>query len=128
MKDVLRRFRRHARVTASAALAVMGVMLFVTCVSAADMTPEQKACCAAMHHDCGKTAVQASCCEGEIRQDRSLAATKPTIGLVPLVALVAILTTPPLPIAYGQQAPLVDRSSSGPPGVPTYLFVSSFRI
>ena len=124
---MLRRLRRHARVTASLAVAALAVMVFATCVSKA-MTPEEMACCEAMHHDCGEMAVQSSCCGGRADQDHSLAATKPTMAPVPVAELVAIVATPYEPHQVDSGIWVSETSSPSPPGVPTYLFVSSFRI
>jgi hypothetical protein len=106
------------------------MLVFVSaneCVTTA-MTPEQKACCAAMKGDC-EMSVSSPCCPPETQESQSFLAAKPTIAVVPVAVLVAVLGVPPVsrPSAAHTIAP-PDASSSGPPGVPTYLFVSSFRI
>ena len=125
---MLRRLRHHARLTASASLVAMAFVVSATCVSAAQMTPEQHACCEAMQHDCGKAAVEMSCCGGKADQDRSLAAAKPTATPAPTAVLVAILATVYEPSSVESRTWVLDTPSPSPPGVPTYLFVSSFRI
>lgn len=58
---------------AAAALVVAFALLFpLTCVTGPEMTPAQKACRAAMGHECGPMAQQ-GCCAIEVRQ---IAATK----------------------------------------------------
>lgn len=125
---VLRSFRRRMRLAASAVTAALCVMLFVTCVSAAQMTPAQKACCAAMRHDCGEMARDASCCTGETQADRSLVAAKPTSVALPIALLMAVLDMPRAPVASTRRVARAEPSALKPPGIPTYLFVSSFRI
>ena len=106
----------------------MSLVVSATCVSAAQMTPEQHACCEAMRHDCGKAAVQMSCCGGRVDQDQTLAAAKTTATPVPSPVLVAILAIVYEPPSLDSRTWVSDTSSPSPPGVPTYLFVSSFRI
>lgn len=125
---VLRSLRRRTRLTASAVTAVFGAMLFVTCVSAAQMTPAQKACCAAMQHDCGAMSVEASCCKGETDADHSLGAVKPTFATFAFATVTAIIDVPPTPDTSTSRFARAEPSALRPPGIPTYLFVSSFRI
>jgi hypothetical protein len=107
----------------------MAVVLSVSCLAAKEMTPEEKVCCAAMGHDCGAAAVEVNCCSGEAAKVDALAPiTIETLASAPLPVVVALLEMPDL----------VDRVSgirhSGsqppvrPPGIPTYLLVSTFRI
>lgn len=110
-------------------MAAVVVMLFATCLSAAKMTPAQRACCEAMHHDCAEMAVQSSCCAGQTQEDPGLIeATKPTAGSPPVALLVAVFNvrlSSPTPSSSWSR---LDTSSPSPPGVPTYLFVSSLRL
>jgi hypothetical protein len=124
---VLRSLRRRTRLTASAVTAVFGAMLVVTCVSA-QMTPEERACCAAMHHDCGAMALEASCCTGETDADHSLGAVKLTSATFALAIVTAILDLPATPATSTSRFARTEPSALKPPRVPTYLFVSSFRI
>ena len=110
-------------------MVAMAFVVFATCVSAATMTPKQRACCEAMHHDCGEAAVQMSCCGGKADQDQSLVAAKATAAPGPSTVLVAMLTTVyESPSSLESRSSVSDTSSPSPPGVPTYLFVSSFRL
>ena len=124
---VLRSLRRRTRLTASAVMAVFGAMLFVTCVAAAQ-TPEQKACCAAMKHDCGAMSIQASCCPGETHADHSLGAVKPTFATFAFPIVTAVIDVPATPATSTSRFARAEPSALKPPGIPTYLFVSSFRI
>ena len=122
-----RRARLCLRTAASLLLLLLALEPVVECGVEA-MTPEQHACCAAMKGECKKS-IAPHCCGGAVESSPSVAAMKGSEGVVPAAVLVAILTPPP--IAPPTTRHLLDApgaSSSGPPGVPTYLFVSSFRI
>ena len=112
---------------ASAVTAVFGAMLVVTCVSAAQ-TPEQRACCAAMQHDCGAMSIEASCCTGETDADYSLGAVKLTVGTFAFAIVTAIIDVPATSATSTGHFARTEPSALKPPGIPTYLFVSSFRI
>jgi len=128
--DVVRWFlRRQFRPIATAVMLAVAVVSSAQCLAGASMTAEQKACCAAMHGDCGEMAIASSCCTGEGQGDQSLVAMKPAAGFVPVAALLAILSAPAVSLPASPRPLLAaERSSAGPPGVPTYLFVSSLRI
>ena len=108
---------------------LIAVIASASCLTAKDMTPEQKACCAAMDHDCGAAAIDAGCCSGEAAKANSVsAASVQTPTFAPVAMLVAVLDF---------AAPLTSLHRSGgrgtgapvrPPGIPTYLLVSTFRI
>ena len=108
-------------------------MLAVALVSSAECfaaakTEEQHACCAAMRGEC-ETAVSAACCATEATDAQGLTATKQTITVAAVAVLVAILPASAVASpASSHVIPAPDGSAAGPPGVPTYLFVSSFRI
>lgn len=95
-----------------------------TCLSAAQQTPAERACCAAMAHACGDMTLESACCATEAASDYALVAASPLPPALPV---------PVLDESIGFIAPAVrlgvrDTSRARPPGVPTYLFVSSFRI
>jgi hypothetical protein len=125
---ILRHLRQRARLPVSSVTAAFALALFATCLSSAEMTPEQQVCCAAMAHDCGHMAVEASCCAGDVQPDTALAAARPTFStfsfgvLMPVIAAPTVLATP-----TGCSCS-ADRSPLRSPNVPTYLFVSSFRL
>ena len=116
------------RPVASFLMLVLAVGSLAACIRGAAMTAEQMACCAAMHGDC-EMAIASPCCGGETQDGQSLVATKPAVGFVPVAPLLAILSTPPVILrALPRNLVPAETSSTGPPGVPTYLFVSSFRL
>jgi len=92
------------------------------------MTPEQKACCAAMAHDCGEMAFEKSCCIGEGPNDDGLVAVKATFAAFPPAIVVAVLDMPATPFVATRRVARTEPSTLRSPGIPTYLFVSSFRI
>lgn len=120
--------RRTVRSLAGLLILALAVVSLVQCAFGNTKTAKPMLCCAAMHHDCGEMAVL-SCCTGHVQQVQGVVATKSTVACVPVAALLAVLVTPP---PGGSSLPrasfTVESRSAGPPGVPTYLFVSSFRI
>ena len=126
---ILRRLRRHARLPVSSVTAAFAYALFATCLSSAEMTPEQQACCAAMAHDCGHMAPEVSCCAGEGQPDTALAAAKPTSSTLSFGALMPVIAAPTVvPATLPERSSRVDRSPLRSPNIPTYLFVSSLRL
>jgi hypothetical protein len=111
---------------------IAGVMvLALALVSSAEclrgsMSAQEMACCAAMKGDCHKKIT--SCCTGEAQSLHSVAATKPVLNLAPTQVLVALLQMPVTAVAQHRSFKVPDLTSAGPPGVSTFLFVSSFRI
>jgi hypothetical protein len=125
---VLSFFRRHSHAAAGVAATSLVFMLLATCLMASDMTPEQKACCASMHGDCDM-AIASPCCAGQSHAYRGVVAAKPTTMLAAVAMQIALL--PPSVLTMDPSARLALTTpavASSPPGIPTYLFVSSFRI
>ena len=120
--------RRMIRLVASAVMLAVAIAPSVECFASAQMTPAQHACCAAMKGECDM-AISASCCPTDTAESLGLISTKQTVDFNPISVLVAILSVPLIAesLEWRSVSP-VETSSSGPPGVPTYLFVSSFRI
>lgn len=120
---------RATRLITWALMVAFVVALSANCVTAADMTPAQKACCAAMGHDCGRVAKDHSCCKTESQQVEQFSAAKrvtvplPVAVVGPLAVLPDTLTSP-LIVLHER----FEGSSASPPGVPRYLLVSSLRI
>jgi hypothetical protein len=108
--------------------AAFAFALFATCLSSAEMMPEQKACCAAMAHNCGQTAVETSCCAGEVQSDAGLVAARPTFSTFSLGILMPVIAAPTVLAIPNGHSWITDRSPLRSTNVPTYLFVSSFRI
>jgi len=117
------------RPVAGAVTLAMAVVLSATCVVTKDMTPQQKACCAAMGHDCGRTAMERACCPGEAKKvDALTPVSAPEFAASPVAIVVALLdplTPPAILSGFFNSASLALVK---PPGIPTYLLVSSFRI
>lgn len=95
-----------------------------------DLTPEQKACCAAMNHDCGAAGVGMGCCPTEPQtQDRVQAASLkselpvPTLLTGPFALLPESLVRVRL-LAEGS----FDREALKLPDRRTYLLLSVFLI
>lgn len=99
------------------------------CLSS-ELTPEQKACCAAMNHDCGAAGVDMGCCTTESQtQDRLQ-----TANVRPEVAAPALLTGPlallpePHVRLHAVAAASFDRETLKLPHRPAYLLLSAFLI
>lgn len=105
-------------------------MLSASCLAAESMTPAQKACCAAMAHDCGEMALTAGCCASHVSKDTSLSTANRVEAAapqaVPMLVAVLVALEPPAPdarrVAHASTTPVK------PPGTSTYLIVSSFRL
>ena len=111
---------------------VLAVILLATASvdmrAAASQTQAEAACCAAMAHACGTMAITTPCCTGSGHSERGLIAggtaktlVAPGLSFV-LTRALAGLNTPARGLAAFRRVQLRPR------GVPTYLFVSSFRI
>ena len=120
--------KRMSRQVGSLLMLAIAVASSSECLTTAQNTPVEHACCVGMKGTCDM-AIGASCCPNEKTETLGVIATKPQFKLIPGPPLVAILSTSP-PAKYRQSSNSLTPklSSSGPPGVPTYLFVSSFRI
>jgi len=100
-----------------------------TCVLGADMTEAQKACCAAMNHDCGAMALEQDCCVTDSPNLAGLTSAPPISVLAP-PALVAVNSIEPAPeptVSFFASA-VFDVGAPKPSSRPTYLFVSVFRL
>jgi len=119
---------RHRAV---AALTMVMILFAVShqCLSAAQMTDEERLCCATMAGDCsGAASIKHDCCGNEPAGEN--ASTSPvglTSGAAPSVAVVAILPS----AAASARLSFAARATGAwvrPPSSPTYLLVSIFRI
>lgn len=118
---------RTIRLVAGALVLAVAIAPSVECFASAQMTPARHACCAAMNGECD-VAVTASCCPTDT-DSLVFISTKQTVDFNPVAVLVAILSMPAIAdsLEWRTVAP-AETSASGPPGVPTYLYISSFRI
>jgi hypothetical protein len=121
--------------TAFRPLVVLGLVLAIAggawaeCLTE-DLTPEQKACCAAMGHDCGAAGVEMGCCPTEPQtQDRAQASgVKPDlVAPVLLTGPLALLPEPHVRLGVVAAASF-DRETLKLPDRPTYLVLSVFLI
>jgi hypothetical protein len=117
----------HTGVGAVAVSVALCTMLFATCLSAAELPAREKACCAAMQHDCDGMAMS-SCCVAPAVPEHAVVPSKPAEPQ-PLVVVIIATPTPVVdqPVIR-QHLPVAANVTASPPGVQTYLFVSSFRI
>ncbi len=97
-------------------------------VAAARRTRAQAACCAAMAHDCGTMAFRSSCCAGAAQAvpEGVVATTAKTVvpqGVSARVPYAALASVASIRCSVSSQ-----QLRRWPPGVPTYLLVSSLRI
>lgn len=106
----------------------MSLVLSVTCINSRDMTPEERACCASMGHDCGAAAIEKGCCSGElVKIDGVTPATASTLAAALAPALLAVLDA--TPVATVLITPGAGNTPAlGPPGPPIYLLASTFRV
>ena len=125
---ILRSVRRRTKRPAQSLIAAMAVSLVATCLSAAEMTPEQQVCCASMQHACGNMAVETSCCTGERQPSAEMVAATTASATFAAATPIAVIAALPVPAAPTGGAFLVDAAPVRPPGVPTYLLISAFRI
>jgi hypothetical protein len=114
-----------AAVAVSTALCAM---TFVTCLSAAELPARDMACCAAMQHDCHGMSMESSCCVAPAVSQHAVVPPKPAPEDTLVGVLVAILMHTVEPPAIQSSVAAPAHLSPSPPGVPLYLFVSTFRI
>lgn len=121
-----RLLKQVVRPVAGVILLAVATVPSLECFFGAGMSTMPHSCCPAMHGACPDTALQASCCDST--EDLSLAPAKPTVAPAPVAVLVAILPMAEVPPFIDSRTWDFETSSPSPPGVPTYLFVSSFRV
>jgi hypothetical protein len=109
-------------------IAALAIVSSVACY-AEEMTRTEMACCAAMAHDCGRMAAADECCTTEApRAEQGSTVARVAID-PPSVALIAVLTAPPVIETVSTSTfTVASLASIKPPGIPTYLAVSSLRI
>jgi hypothetical protein len=124
---MLKRLRAMRSVAAAIIFMIVGV-LSVSCLAAERMTQKQRACCEAMKHHCGEAALTTGCC-GQTQDGQALGATNRVEAPAHVFSLdaVAILDLPEAPVVAQHRA-LTGPSLIKPPGLPTFLLISSLRI
>jgi hypothetical protein len=121
--------RPAGRILAATVALALILVSSVTCLLGAQMTPAQKACCAAMNHDCGAMALETGCCATEAPNLTSLASGTLTSQVASPDVVMSSLSVadllPPVPfrtsVALGSDTPRYASRS-------THLLVSVFRI
>lgn len=117
----------HALIAIGLVVSMIGASL-AQCL-AENLTPEQKACCAAMHHACGAAGVEMGCCPSDAQlPDLPQGVAKPVT--VPVAIATGPHAVPPDP--YERLLPSAASSFSRDilklPDRPTYLLVSLLLI
>ena len=124
---MVRRITRTTRFLTWALALALAVVSSVTCVLGAEASQEQKACCAAMNHDCGTAAIEHDCCATEAPAFTSLASGTVASPLaVPAPAMNLTATAPDFGSCL--TASCLDTGASPFSRRPTYLLVSVFRL
>lgn len=101
------------------------VALSADCVASAEVTEAQRACCAAMGHDCAPSDQSADCCVSETHSDLQLATAK--TSLVAPVAVVSLLAGIPqlVQVSYDRAVQRVDPRLRD---TPAYFLGSAFLV
>ena len=131
---VTRRIRLVGRVTRRRLYTVplmlaLAAVVSSQCLLSGHATPEERACCAAMKHDCGSAGIEAQCCTGEIAKITApLPLTASLLEKAPASTLLAVLTMPEPGGAHGVLHQPVGHASASPPGSRPHLLSSNLRI
>lgn len=129
MRKAATRATRTTRLITWVLMVAFVVMLSADCVTAKEMTPAQKACCAAMGHNCGAVAKEQGCCKVDSQQVEQFAAAKRVTAPPPVVVVWPAAVLPEtLTSSFVLRHVPLDSSSHGPPGVPRYLLISFLLI
>ena len=121
---------RAARLLVVMTTLVVAFASSATCFAAVAAQAPKDACHTSGHPDAGQSSLDPSCCQGEAANTQPLAPVPFTIGAPPAFGvLIAVLPVGPQ-IALGTATQIVHAPAGAakPPGLATYLFVSSFRI
>ena len=126
-KVMLKRLRAMRPLAAAVVVALVAV-LSAACLAAERLTPEQRACCAAMQHNCGKLALTEGCC-GPSEGAQSLGAMNRVEAPAHVFALEAVaVIVLPEPLVFPQHRALAAPSTVKPPGLDILLLNPSLRI
>jgi hypothetical protein len=129
IRAVVLKGTRRKHYIASGLMLGMTVVLATSCFAMHGRTPEEKACCAAMGHDCGALAFERDCCSGEATKLGAVAPGTVTIGVTAPAAVLVALLDEPSPVVRGFAVSMLHRGGLvKPPGDPTYLLNSTLRI
>jgi hypothetical protein len=124
---MLKRLRAMRPLAAAIVMVIVGA-LSASCLAAERLTPQQRACCAAMKHNCGKLALTEGCC-GPQEGAQSLGAMNRVEAPAHVFAIEAVaVIVLPEPLVFSQHRALVAPSPVKPPGSAPFLLNSILRI
>lgn len=101
-----------------------------TCFAALAAQAPQDACHSSGQPDAGQSSLDPSCCQGEAANTQPLTPVPFTVSAPPAFGvLIAVLPIDSeIRLAMATQIVHAPAGSSKPPGLATYVFVSSFRL
>jgi hypothetical protein len=111
----------------AAALSLAVATSSTSVAGAAEVKDTRKACCAAMHHDCGAAVITQKCCAPD---ESGTAALAPNTSQSRQRAIVAFspVSQDPVGSTLARMAAVLHSSPLRSPRTPTYLSDSVFRI
>jgi hypothetical protein len=129
IRAVVSKGARRRPYIASGLMLAMIVVLATSCFALRGRTPEERACCASMGHDCGALAFERQCCSGEATKLQAVAPATVTIAVAAPAAVLVALLEEPSPVVRGLAISMLHQGwPIKPPGDPTYLLNSILRI
>lgn len=115
--------QRRSRPIGWALIAGLVLAFVVNCAPMAEATPTQKACCAAMGHDCGPKQ-ELDCCAAESARLESVAALSQLLPPAPSLDTPALVLPALVPPSMQVLRAEHESANSYFAGVPTYLRIS----
>lgn len=124
---MLKRLRAMRPLAGAIVMVIVGA-LSASCLAAERMTPQQRACCAAMQHNCGRLALTEGCC-GPQEGAQSLGAMNRVEVAAPIFTVDAVaVSVLPQPLVFAQHHALMASLPVKPPGVDVLLLNPILRI
>lgn len=101
-----------------------------TCFAAAAAQAPKDACHTSGQPDAGRGSLDPSCCQGEAANTQPLTPVPFTVSAPPAsaVLIAVLLIDSEITLARATRIVPAPAGSSKPPGLATYVFVSSFRL
>jgi hypothetical protein len=129
IRAAMRDFRLgRLRLVAAVLAAVMTVAVSATCFTP-QMSQAEKDCCAKMSNDCGRLGQAHECCRSEApRVDQGSAVTRISLAPPAVTVIAALVRDLVVSLPTNADRERFSALSVKPPGLPTYLLVSSLRI
>lgn len=109
-------------------MVAFAVMLSSNCLTGAEMTEAQMACCVTMGSECGHHAQDMTCCSIESQRVEQSPAVKSITIPQPVAVANELATFAEVPQWLVHRGHHFDGFTPKPPGVPTYLLVSTLLI